>query len=371
MSAQPLGHSGPVKPEDRRRCKRYECELKSSCKPIEYPRSATAWPAQVRDISAGGVRLTLCRRFEPGTLLALDVQDTEGVKRLFLVRVVRVARRVLGRWALGCALNAVIDERDLEGLVETPLTVWMSDRSAGPRVIDPIVEVPRDVTIFEQPQELSRPGLEVEPSQAAIPGDAIPGPFDEQGVETLIEATIKAWIEEASAEADIDYFEGFRLLTEADLLDAEPAPADIDYFEGFRLLTEADLLDSEPADIDYFEGFRLLTEADLLEAEPAPDIIPLPHASGSKWTSAHADITPLGLEAEPFLSWIHAAAELLEAESSGREGIIPFAPLRTPGESLLPDITPLGLEAEPYQSWIRETPEQIADKPQQGGREAA
>lgn len=249
MSAQPSGNAVSVNPQDRRRCQRYECELKSSCKPIEYPRSATAWPAQVRDISAGGVRLTLCRRFEPGTLLALDVQDTEGVKRLFLIRVVRVARRVRGRWALGCALNAIIDEHDLEGLVEFPFTM-VRDVLAGPCAMQPI----------EASQEEPQVSCEAD--------------LDEQAVEALIEATIKAWIAEAVA-------------------------------------------------------------ADKPPETPADTTVP---SAG---------------------------------EPESRENIIPFPSVRKPEAAPLPDITPLGLEAEPFQSWIRETPGQSDNETKQGGREAA
>lgn len=119
----------PVEPEERRTRDRYTCDLKSSCKPVET-RPGTGWPAKVRDVSATGVRLTMFRRFEPGTLLAVELQDTTGVSRMFLARVVRVARQVRGRWAHGCALDGELDDQDLEALVETPYTAWIQEQPA-------------------------------------------------------------------------------------------------------------------------------------------------------------------------------------------------------------------------------------------------
>lgn len=119
----------PPAPEERRMRDRYACDLKSTCKPIES-QSSTPWPAKIRDVSATGVRLTMFRRFEPGTLLVLELQDRDGVPRLLLARVVRIAKQVRGRWYHGCTLEAELDEQELEALVETPYTAWIQEQAA-------------------------------------------------------------------------------------------------------------------------------------------------------------------------------------------------------------------------------------------------
>lgn len=131
MSAHSAKAPVPVAPEERRVRDRYACDLKSSCKPIDC-QTGTAWPAKVRDISATGVRLTMFRRFEPGTLLALEVQDTSGLARMLLARVVRVAKQVRGRWILGCAFDAELHHPQLEALVETPYTAWIQEQPTLP-----------------------------------------------------------------------------------------------------------------------------------------------------------------------------------------------------------------------------------------------
>lgn len=129
MSQSSRTDAVPVEPEERRTRDRYTCDLKSSCKPIEA-QTATAWPAKIRDVSATGVRLMMFRRFEPGTLLVLELQDTTGAARMFLACVVRVARQMRGRWSLGCALDVELDDKDLEALVETPYTAWIQEQPA-------------------------------------------------------------------------------------------------------------------------------------------------------------------------------------------------------------------------------------------------
>lgn len=139
MSAVSSTNPVPVDPEERRVRDRYTCDLKTSCKPVDC-QSATPWPAKVRDISATGVRLTMFRRFEPGTLLALEVQDTSGLARMLLARVVRVAKMVRGRWILGCAFDTELHDQQLEALVETPYTAWIQEQT--PTTPEPVPAEP-------------------------------------------------------------------------------------------------------------------------------------------------------------------------------------------------------------------------------------
>jgi len=74
-----------------------------------------------------GLKLNLNRRFEPGTLLAIEVNVTKeelvhvqhsAISRFFLAKVVRVVRRRDRKWTLGCRLIKKLNDEDLDTLVE-------------------------------------------------------------------------------------------------------------------------------------------------------------------------------------------------------------------------------------------------------------
>src|SRR5260370_33219480 len=62
-------------------CRVYEreaCELQTSCQPLAARSSQDIrWRAAIRDISEGGVGLVLVRRFERGTVLAVQLPPSE------------------------------------------------------------------------------------------------------------------------------------------------------------------------------------------------------------------------------------------------------------------------------------------------------
>jgi eukaryotic-like serine/threonine-protein kinase len=76
------------------------------------------WEATIRDISADGVGLVLPRRFEPRTVLSLDLAatDTEPARRLF-VRIVRVTTLPSRRWLVGCIFANRLGEDEVQSLV--------------------------------------------------------------------------------------------------------------------------------------------------------------------------------------------------------------------------------------------------------------
>jgi hypothetical protein len=112
--AEPAQSSGA----ERRASVRYPCDPESfgsenSCRPI-LTRKNEAWAAAVRDLSTGGVGLAVNRRFEPGTLLSVELQDAEKTStRTLLVRVVRITKEAQDCWVLGCAFTSKLTEADL------------------------------------------------------------------------------------------------------------------------------------------------------------------------------------------------------------------------------------------------------------------
>ena len=88
---------------ERRKWRRYLCGLTAFSRVIGSP-GEPRWPAQVLDLAAGGVRLVLARRLEPGTPLTVQLIDS---KRRFscTVRATVVYTRphTAEQWVAGCS----------------------------------------------------------------------------------------------------------------------------------------------------------------------------------------------------------------------------------------------------------------------------
>lgn len=115
-SASPAG-------KDRRASVRYRCTQGTSCTlETSFHRGATApedsWPATVQDVSTGGIGLLLARRFEPGTVLTVDMQGTDpSVTRELSARVNHVKPEGLGHWLHGCSFPEPLSQEELQQLV--------------------------------------------------------------------------------------------------------------------------------------------------------------------------------------------------------------------------------------------------------------
>jgi hypothetical protein len=112
---------------DRRIHVRHSCRLNSVCRPASRHQTGHPWKGWIEDVSIEGLKLNLNRRFEPGTLLAVEVNVTKeelvqvyhsAISRFFLAKVVRVTRRRDRKWTLGCKLVKKFNDEDLDTLVE-------------------------------------------------------------------------------------------------------------------------------------------------------------------------------------------------------------------------------------------------------------
>ena len=95
---------------------RHACEVPTSCKPAAA--QEMRWDATIRDVSRGGVRMTLRRRFEPGASLAIEVPGAPGEDAYTVfAKVVHLTQEPDGAWALGCRFVSELSEDELHRLL--------------------------------------------------------------------------------------------------------------------------------------------------------------------------------------------------------------------------------------------------------------
>jgi hypothetical protein len=98
---------------------RQSCDLDVVCQPAAaFGRGQAQWFGTIRDVSQGGIRLTLERRFEPGTGLAVELpEDPQAEARTVLSKVVHVRRQADGQWSLGCKFISELSEDEVQRLL--------------------------------------------------------------------------------------------------------------------------------------------------------------------------------------------------------------------------------------------------------------
>jgi hypothetical protein len=98
---------------DRRAYVRHHCNIETFSQPGEGRLDQVWWPAKVRNISAGGIGLFMGRRFEVGTVLAIELQtSTQSGARKLTARVKHATGQEDG-WLLGCAFTTPLSDEDL------------------------------------------------------------------------------------------------------------------------------------------------------------------------------------------------------------------------------------------------------------------
>jgi len=102
---------------ERRATVRYTSDKTGSCQPVSGC-EGVEWAGKIKDISADGIGLVLPRRFEPGTVLLVDVSPrAEEVRHSVLVRVRRVQQLSARRWILGCVFARRLSDEEVQTLV--------------------------------------------------------------------------------------------------------------------------------------------------------------------------------------------------------------------------------------------------------------
>jgi serine/threonine protein kinase len=112
----------PPKPSDRRTQVRYSVNAPTSCETL-LGSAHVPCPAQILDISTGGVCLEVPRRFEPKTNLQVSLPGAEPGLETTLISTVRWVKALTPtKWMLGCAFMRPLDEKQLDTLLGNDLS---------------------------------------------------------------------------------------------------------------------------------------------------------------------------------------------------------------------------------------------------------
>lgn len=102
---------------ERRRALRHPLYLRITCRTLEMC-GGMSWPASVKDISTKGIGLLLCRPFGPGTILSVELPDSESVVGWSLtLRVVHSRKVGDGQWLAGCVFATQLEAAPLDNWV--------------------------------------------------------------------------------------------------------------------------------------------------------------------------------------------------------------------------------------------------------------
>lgn len=128
-------------PQQVTECRVYErhtCCVPTSCQPAAAREQR--WQATILDISQGGVRLNLGRRFERGASLALELPGRDGEDPYTaFARVIHLRGEDDGSWTLGCQLIGELSEDELLRIAQTSMSDETDDGTSGRRVVPSVL----------------------------------------------------------------------------------------------------------------------------------------------------------------------------------------------------------------------------------------
>ncbi len=117
---------------DRRAATRHSCRIPTQCEARVPPRELS-WRGEISDISASGLGLHLRRRFEPDTILAIQLPAPVGA---VLARVVHVRPEARG-WFMGCEMAECLSETTAQALAQRSWERAADSGGRAPTEADP------------------------------------------------------------------------------------------------------------------------------------------------------------------------------------------------------------------------------------------
>ena len=89
------------------------CAVPTTCQPPSIW-GKDPWPAIIRDITTTGLHLSLDRRFERGSGMAIELPGGDGTSSTVLARVVEVRALSEGGWLLDCTFVSELSSEEVE-----------------------------------------------------------------------------------------------------------------------------------------------------------------------------------------------------------------------------------------------------------------
>ena len=103
---------------DRREIERFRCHA-DVCGHLAVPGKGRVYLSSISNISQCGVGMIVPHRVEPGTVIALSLQDlARGLFHSALTRVIAAAEAAAGSWILHCAFARPLPPDLLQALVD-------------------------------------------------------------------------------------------------------------------------------------------------------------------------------------------------------------------------------------------------------------
>jgi len=103
---------------DQRTWVRFACTLQATYRKVSDAVGQSPAPAEILNISANGIGLSVQPPLQAGTLINVDLLDKQGkYVRTLLACVVHMTRRTGGDHALGCNFIRVLSEEELQSLL--------------------------------------------------------------------------------------------------------------------------------------------------------------------------------------------------------------------------------------------------------------
>ena len=79
------------------------------------------WAVSIKDISKGGLKLLVERRFESGTVLHINTGPSRiDAPKALIAKVLHVVRDKTGRWSLGCQFAKELSSQELSNSSAKP-----------------------------------------------------------------------------------------------------------------------------------------------------------------------------------------------------------------------------------------------------------
>jgi hypothetical protein len=102
---------------EKRATVRFVCGLNGDCRPADPLDAGNMWPARATNLSRGGINLSMCRRFEPGTIIALQFTSFPAEGAFMPLAKVCHVRLEGMHWLMGCTWSRELTGEELRSLV--------------------------------------------------------------------------------------------------------------------------------------------------------------------------------------------------------------------------------------------------------------